>query len=35
MGTARDQAELDRVIAHARDVSGVRNVVSYVEVKRK
>lgn len=35
MGTARDQAELDRVIAHARDISGVRNVVSYVEVKRK
>lgn len=35
MGTARDQAELDRVIAHARDISGVRNVVSYVELKRK
>ena len=34
MGTARDKAELDRVIAHARDISGVRNVVSYVEVKR-
>lgn len=33
MGTARDRAELDRVIAHARDISGVRNVVSYVEVK--
>jgi osmotically-inducible protein OsmY len=33
MGTARDKAELDRVIAHARDISGVRNVVSYVEVK--
>ena len=26
-------AELDRVIAHARDIKGVRNVVSYVEVK--
>ena len=34
MGTARDKAELDRVVAHARDISGVRNVVSYVEVKR-
>ncbi len=33
MGTARDKAELDRVAAHARDISGVRNVVSYVEVK--
>lgn len=32
MGTALNQAELDRVIAHARDISGVRNVVSYVEV---
>lgn len=35
MGTARDRAELDRVIAHARDVSGVRNVVSYVEVGKR
>jgi len=35
MGTARDRAELDRVIAHARSVSGVRNVVSYVEVGRR
>lgn len=34
MGTALNQGELDRVIAHARDISGVRNVVSYVEVKR-
>jgi len=34
MGTARSKTELDRVIAHARDISGVRNVVSYVEVKR-
>ncbi|MEP2828563.1 BON domain-containing protein [Parvibaculum sp.] len=33
MGTALDQAELDRVIAHARDINGVRNVISYVEVK--
>lgn len=35
MGTALDKAELDRVIAHARDISGVRNVVSYVEIKRR
>lgn len=34
MGTALDRAELDRVIAHARDIKGVRNVVSYVEVKK-
>ncbi|ABS65185.1 transport-associated [Parvibaculum lavamentivorans DS-1] len=34
MGTALNQAELDRVVAHARDISGVRNVVSYVEVKK-
>tara|TARA_R110002110_G_scaffold12692_20_gene60284 strand:+ start:723 stop:1316 length:594 start_codon:yes stop_codon:yes gene_type:complete len=33
MGTARNQAELDRVMAYARDLSGVRNVVSYVDVK--
>ncbi|GMV60836.1 MAG: hypothetical protein AMXMBFR74_00050 [Parvibaculum sp.] len=35
MGTALDRTELDRVIAHARDIKGVRNVVSYVEVKRQ
>lgn len=35
MGTALDRAELDRVIAHAGDIKGVRNVVSYVEVKRQ
>ncbi|PKP77265.1 MAG: hypothetical protein CVT81_10355 [Alphaproteobacteria bacterium HGW-Alphaproteobacteria-3] len=35
MGTARDRAELDRVIAHARDIKGVRNVVSYVDVKNR
>ena len=34
MGTALDRAELDRVMAHARDIKGVRNVVSYVEVKK-
>ena len=32
-GTAADSAELKRVIAHARDVRGVRNVVSNVDVK--
>ena len=35
MGTALDKAELARVIAHARDISGVRNVVSYVEIRRR
>ena len=34
MGTALDRAELDRVMAHARDIKGVRNVLSYVEVKK-
>ena len=33
LGIAQDRAELDRVIAHARDVSGVRDVVSYVQLK--
>ena len=33
MGIAQDKAELDRVIAHARAISGVRNVVSNVDVK--
>ena len=32
-GTAMTQAELDGVIAHARDVSGVHGVVSDIEVK--
>lgn len=32
-GNAQNQAELDRVISHARSVSGVRNVVSNVHVK--
>lgn len=32
-GTAVNSAELKRVIAHARDISGVRNVVSNVTVK--
>jgi hypothetical protein len=30
---AQSQAELDRVIAHAKDVSYVRRVVSYVLLK--
>ncbi|MEQ9606035.1 MAG: BON domain-containing protein [Kiloniellaceae bacterium] len=30
MGVARSQAELDRVIGHAKDISYVRRVVSYV-----
>jgi osmotically-inducible protein OsmY len=32
MGLARSEAELTRVLAHARDVSGVRDVVSYVRL---
>lgn len=32
MGIAQDQAELDRVVAHARDVGYVRRVVPYVRV---
>jgi len=32
-GTAANSAELQRVIAHARDIKGVRNVVSNVNVK--
>ena len=33
-GMAASDAELKRVIAHARDISGVRNVVSNVDVKK-
>jgi osmotically-inducible protein OsmY len=33
MGIAQDQAELQRVIDHARDIAYVRQVVSYVRVK--
>ena len=33
MGIAHSQAELDRVIRHAKDISYVRRVVSYVRVK--
>lgn len=33
MGVAQDRSEHDRVVAHARAVSGVRNVISNVEVK--
>lgn len=33
MGVAQDQAELQRVIDHARDISYVRQVVSYVRLK--
>lgn len=34
IGIAQNQAELDRVIAHARDVSYVRKVISHVRVKK-
>ncbi|HXP97036.1 MAG TPA: BON domain-containing protein [Telmatospirillum sp.] len=33
MGIAQNQGELDRVIAHARDTSGVKRVVSHVVLK--
>ncbi len=33
MGVAQDQAELDRVISHARNLAYVREVVSYVRLK--
>ncbi|HEY1719698.1 MAG TPA: BON domain-containing protein [Magnetospirillaceae bacterium] len=33
MGIAQDQAELDRVIAHARDIGGVKNVINNVILK--
>jgi osmotically-inducible protein OsmY len=33
IGVAQDQAELDRVIAHAKDVQYVRRVVNYVRLK--
>lgn len=33
MGIAQDQTELDKVIEHARNTSGVTQVVSYVRVK--
>jgi osmotically-inducible protein OsmY len=34
MGVAQDKAELDRVVAHARNLRYVRGVVSYVRVKQ-
>ena len=33
MGIAQDEAELDRVIAHARDISNVKKVISHVLLK--
>lgn len=33
MGIAQNEAELDRVKAHARDIAGVRRIVSYVKMK--
>lgn len=33
MGVAQNQDELDRVIAHARDISGVKRVISHVLLK--
>ena len=34
IGLAQNQAELDRVVAHARNIRYVRNVISYVRVKK-
>jgi len=34
IGIAQNQAELDRVIAHARDIEQVRRVISHVRVKK-
>jgi osmotically-inducible protein OsmY len=33
MGVAQSQAEIDRVIGHAKNISYVRRVVNYVRVK--
>ncbi len=33
MGVAQDQGELDRVVAHAKDLAYVRQVVNYVRLK--
>ncbi len=33
IGVARSRAELDRVIAHARDIAYVRRVIDYVRLK--
>tara|TARA_R100000005_G_scaffold96574_1_gene84724 strand:- start:10068 stop:10652 length:585 start_codon:yes stop_codon:yes gene_type:complete len=33
MGIAQNEAELNRVKAHAKDISGVRSIVSYVKMK--
>ena len=33
MGIAQSQDELDRVVNHARNISGVQRVVSYVRLK--
>jgi len=34
MGIAQNQAELDRVKNHAKEISGVRRIVSYVQLKQ-
>lgn len=34
MGIAQNQAELDRVKNHAKEISGVRRIVSYVQMKQ-
>ncbi|MGB0670983.1 MAG: BON domain-containing protein, partial [Rhodospirillales bacterium] len=34
LGIAQNQAELDRVMAHARDIDGVRKIISHVRIKQ-
>lgn len=34
IGLAQNQAELDRVVAHARSIRYVRNVISYIRIKK-
>lgn len=33
LGIAQNQAEMDRVIAHARDISGVKRVLNHIRLK--
>ena len=34
IGIAQNQKELDRVLAHAREINYVRNIISHVRVKK-
>ncbi|CAA7621316.1 BON domain-containing protein [Magnetospirillum sp. SS-4] len=33
LGIAQDQAEMDRVVAHARDIGGIKRVVNHIRLK--